>query len=489
MPKRITKNEKTDFIVNMKEKTFQKMTFLFLVLASAAFLLGNVPYYLAKGLVGKNETIIEYGIKTGEAYEKLKILPVILMAFGFFGFLVLLISVTKKYFKLKENLPLTLLGGYLLICAVSTVFAYDRNIALFGKDGRYEGLIALIACAGLFAAASQLRNKKFRRLAADAVVVIAVINSLLGICQAVKPLSRFVPSFFSEALVTDIISSDYLIANGFAGSPFALAALCVMALGISATGIMYEENIKKRIFYIAASAVCFAAGLMTKTLAAAIGIAAVVLTAAVIEIIRLKSGHALWKNGFFRNPLGKLISSAAVAVIIFIVFYKTGFYGFFETYIVSTDSFSRLFASNPRYDADGFGFYPLVWKDAAKIFKDNWLFGTGPDCIGMAKYGSSDILSYAGSTDRAYNEYLNIAASTGAVSLVFWLGFLAASFKNGAKRVSDFFRPEDDYTRAGIFTACIAYAVQAFFNISAITVTPFFFILLGLCVGSAKNAE
>lgn len=488
MPKRITNNQKTDFIVNMKEKTFQKMTFLFLVLASAAFLLGNVPYYLAKGLVGENETIIDYGIKTGEAFEKLKILPVILMAFGFIGFLVLLISVTKKYFKLRENLPVTLLGGYLLICAVSTVFAYDRNIALFGKDGRYEGLIALIACAGLFAAASQLRNRKFRKLAADAVVVIAVINSVLGICQAVKPLSRFVPGFFSEALVTDILSSDYLIANGFVGSPFALGALCVMALGISVTGIMYEGNIKKRIFYIVSSALCFVAGLMTKNLAVVIGITAVVLTAAIIEIIRLGSGHVLWKNGFFRNPLGKLIASGAVGMIIFVVFYKTGFFGFFETYIVSTDSL-RLFASNPRYDADGFGFYPLVWKDAAKIFKDNWLFGTGPDCIGMAKYGSADILPYAGSTDRAYNEYLNIAASTGAVSLVFWLGFLAASFKNGAKRISGFFNLEDSYTRAGIFTACIAYAVQAIFSISAITVTPFFFILLGLCVGSAKNAE
>ena len=486
-------NEKTDFIVNMKESTYRSLVFGFLLLFVIALTASYLPYFFAKGNTIDYQGAdlmtgtISYSMSSGDALEKLKIPMIALMAFGFFGFLLLLIAGVKKFLTLRQSMPLILLAVYGGLCTVSTFFAYDINIAFFGNQGRYEGLLTIIACIGIFAAAVQLERTRLRTLLCDIVVIVAAVNCFVGVMQAIPATSRYIPGFFSEANFLDIISIDHLIANGIIGSPYALCSYAVIGLGICLAGIMYCDSVKKRVFYIICGAVCLCGGLFTKLMAVIVGTAVIFICGSVIEIARIKTGHGLIMKGFFKNPIGKLICAFVLSAVVFAVFRAFDYYGFYESYIASTDSLSRLMVSNPRYDSDGIGFFSSSWKDGFSMLKDNWIFGTGPDCIGLERYGAQSMISEAGSTDRIYNEYLNIALSTGIPSLVCYLGFIVLSCKRGIEGLGRFFSRKEGYERAGVFIACAGYCAAACFSISTPASLPIFFLMAGLAVSSDKS--
>ena len=184
MPKRITKNTKTDFIVIMSKSGFMMLTFLFLAIAGIGTGLSLLPYYLKKGtdfVSGGLSEATSVAVRMSDAISMLETATIILMAVGFFGFLILLISGSKKYFKPKENIPMLLLVGYLLMCVISTFMAYDVNVAIFGSEGRYEGLVSLIAYTGFFAASSQLTDQKLKVKLVAVICVVAVLQPVVGI--------------------------------------------------------------------------------------------------------------------------------------------------------------------------------------------------------------------------------------------------------------------------------------------------------------------
>ncbi len=490
MPKRITKNTKTDFIVNMTKAGFMKLTFVFLVIACIGTGLSLVPYYLKKGtdfVSGGISEATSVAVRMSEAVSMLEYATIILMAVGFSGFLILLISGSKEYFKPKENLPMLLLAGYLLMCVVSTFMAYDMNNAIFGSTGRYEGLVSLIAYTGFFVAASQLTHQKLKIKLVAVICIVAVLQAVVGIFQSFEATFEILPTFFGENYEINGSVSEQYIANGLTGSPYALASLLTMATALCFAGFMYCKNKKGSVAFGISGIVTATGCILTKNIAALVGLGAVVLCLAILEIVRIKSGHGLFVKGFLNNPLGKLVVAALVAGVILVVFILTENFTFEDSYIVLQDSFSRLFLSRPIYYTSGVKVYGHIWKDILTQIKDNFVFGMGADCIGMKMYGIPETLQIAGSADRAYNEYLNMAASTGVVSLVFYLGFVAGCLKRGAKGVSQFFDLKDNWTKTACFAGCVGYLACGIFSVSSFVSTPVFFTLLGLCFSKTEK--
>ena len=489
MPKRITNNTKTDFIVNMTKAGFMRLTFLFLALATVGTGLGCLPYYLKRGtsyLSGGLQESFSISIPNTAALEYLKYATIVLMAFGFFGFLILLISGSKKYFKPKESLPMALLLGYLLMCVVSTFMAYDTNTAIFGSQGRFEGLVSIIAYAGFFVAASQLTNQKLKVGLMWVICTVALVHGVVGIFQSFEPTFDIFPTFFGGNYNIEGTLSQHFIANGFATSPYALASLLTMATAIAFAGFMYCKNKKSAVGFLA-SGVIFATGcVLTKNFSAVAGLTAVFVTLFVVEIVRIKSGHGLFVKGLLKNPLGKLIVAIAIVGAISVILRLTGSLIFEDSYIIFQDCFYRLYLSRPENVGDR-EIYPHIWKDVLSQIKDNFVFGMGADCIGMEKYGIPETLEIVGSSDRAYNQYLNIAASTGVVSLVFFLGFIAGCLKRGAKGIANFFDLRDNWTKAAAFAGCVGYLACGVFSTSSVVSTPVFFILLGLCFSKSEK--
>lgn len=490
MPKRITKNTNTDFIVNMSKSGFMRLCFVFLFVACVTTGLSLLPYYLKKGtefVSGDLGAATSVAIKMTEAVSMLESATIILMTVGFMGFLVLVISGSKKYFKPKENLPMLLLLGYLLMCVVSTFMAYDVNIAVFGSEGRYEGLVSLVAYTGFFVASSQLTDQKLKIKLIAVICILAVMQAVVGILQSFESTFEILPTFFSEKYEYQGTVSQHYVANGFAGSPYALASLLTMATALCFAGFMYCKNKKGAVAFGIFGIVTATGCILTKNMAGIVGLCTVILCLLIVEFVRIKSGHGLFVKGFLNNPLGKLILGAVIVGGIFILLFVTDNFVFEDSYIVLQDSFTRLFLSRPAFYTNGIEVYKFIWKDIFTQIKDNFVFGMGADCIGMKMFGIPKTLEIAGSADRAYNEYLNMAASTGVVSLVFYLGFVAGCLKRGIKGISNHFNLKDNWTKTACFAGCIGYLACGVFSVSSIISTPVFFTLLGLCFSKTEK--
>ena len=109
--------------------------------------------------------------------------------------------------------------------------------------------------------------------------------------------------------------------------------------------------------------------------------------------------------------------------------------------------------------------------------------GTGPD-----NWGS--MFDLGAVIDRSYNEYIDVAAQRGIPCLIIYVIILLITLKKAFKSVSDFIVDKNSWVSAAATSAVIAYMIQAFFNISSVSSTPFFWICVGLIWSySASGAE
>ena len=105
--------------------------------------------------------------------------------------------------------------------------------------------------------------------------------------------------------------------------------------------------------------------------------------------------------------------------------------------------------------------------------------------LAMRKFFYDDVVAEIGrylNYDKAHNEYLNIAVTSGLPSLAVYLAFVVSSMKDAAKKLA---RPEIET----LFIAVVIYLVQAFFNISVPNTGYLFWLFLGLLSreGMGKN--
>jgi len=85
--------------------------------------------------------------------------------------------------------------------------------------------------------------------------------------------------------------------------------------------------------------------------------------------------------------------------------------------------------------------------------------------------------------DKAHNEYLNIAVSSGIPSLLAYLGFLFFALKKGMARM----KMHKAYVP--LLAAIIGYLVQAMFNIQVVMVYYLFFAYLGILTSNEAFKE
>ena len=113
-----------------------------------------------------------------------------------------------------------------------------------------------------------------------------------------------------------------------------------------------------------------------------------------------------------------------------------------------------------------------VWRD--DITLPQKLFGLGGDAaatrLKIDDYSVKYMILLNGETfDSAHNEYLQHLVCGGAAGLAAWLAFLAVSIRKGLR------------TAPGVAAAIFGYGVQAVFSISMPGVLPLVFVLAALC--------
>ncbi|GKU32031.1 O-antigen ligase family protein [Clostridium folliculivorans] len=130
-----------------------------------------------------------------------------------------------------------------------------------------------------------------------------------------------------------------------------------------------------------------------------------------------------------------------------------------------------------------------IWKNGIKLLLDKPILGYGVDNFGTAFLGAHKsetefmVKSLGGVVTKAHNEYLQILICNGIFALLLYLGILAAIvLKAGAKALK-----EGNIHLIAIILGIISYCIQAFFNISIVSVAPVFWAMLGIAANVGEN--
>ncbi|HCS78506.1 TPA: hypothetical protein DIV55_02050 [Patescibacteria group bacterium] len=121
----------------------------------------------------------------------------------------------------------------------------------------------------------------------------------------------------------------------------------------------------------------------------------------------------------------------------------------------------------------------IVWEGAGKIIQAYPLFGTGPETFAYAYYRYRPVAHNLTSEweflyNRAHNEFLNIAATSGLVGLTSYLFFIAIVCFWSARAI---LRKNNPLFLAALLASFIGIAVTNFFGFSVVVIGLFFFML------------
>lgn len=479
---------KSDFIINMTAQGAQKLCGVYSIIAILLVALSSIPYYIAKAV----ESGDEYNMLNSADGQTLAFLIMtLLVAAGFIGMLVFMVACVKKEVAVGKNKALWLFAGVLISALISTLAADDIGTAFFGYLDRAEGFITIIGYIGFFAVGMTLTNAIYRRRAANTVVVIGSANALMGILQSIPALAKWIPSYYNYLFIdyiNNVSKAEYFnryagydasyAADGFTCSPFALGALLTIAFALALNNAAYGKFIG-RVLNTAACALMAGAAIATQTFPAMLGIAVVLLTAfilAIIGAVKEKQADTESEGGekFGKAPVLMVLLCGVISAAIFGGIFATDNFRMRNEHIMYTDSFERLGIAYGAHSAHEDGIYPTLWYEGALTFENSPIIGVGPDNW-ATMWNSGEGMEI----DRTYNEYLDTAVTRGVLGLAFYAAVIIVTLIKAARIFRRTFGKADKLA-AGLFTAFLAYAVQAFFNISALCSTPFFYLVIGI---------
>jgi O-antigen ligase len=361
----------------------------------------------------------------------------------------IVVLVFTKKIRIKTSPIDYLLLGYLMLVCLSTIFSVNTNQSFFGRVMREEGLFAICCYIFIFHIASKFYSFSFNHV--NFILVSSILISIYAILQ-----------FFGF----DPIPVDPLrkIWNNYAystiGNPNFLGSYLTLILPISVFSYLYT----KKTIYALAACIVFLALLCTRTRSAWVGL---IISMALLTF-------ACYKMKFNFKPLIKLIG------LFLIILFSLNFYSKNDTAkristivrdvkSVATLSTGYEYAGSKRI---------FIWKSAVKLIPEKTLLGYGPDTFDIAfmKNFSNESKKYFGKAivDKAHNEYIQIAVTSGIPSLILYIFMLIAITLKSLNKM------KKNILIIPIFCSITGYLIQAFFNISVVSVAPVYWALLGV---------
>ncbi len=356
----------------------------------------------------------------------------------------------KDRLKLHIHNSTKVLMGYWLLLIVSTFFSIDPINSIWGGLGREEGLITIFAYGLLFMIAKNYFtwDKKYLKW----LIGSAVIVSLYGILQyfGLDPIPR-----------DDIRYNWGGRAFSTIGNPNFLGSYLILMLPLPM--ISFIES--KKILPLIGSSIIYTCLLLTFTRSAIIGFFIILVLIAVY----------IYKNKFLWKKAVLLVS--VFSLITIVINFQSNGKLFSRVLSIGSDA-KILIEKEEAYEKAGAN-RVYIWMRTLDLVKERPVVGYGLENLQLPfvnKYSDemTDLYGTVYLVDRAHNEYLHIAVSSGIPSLVLYLIFILLCLKKGLTLL------RKDTRYLPYFTAVCAYLVQAFFNISVVSVVYIFWIFLGL---------
>lgn len=452
LPKTIfNTTEKSNFILNMKDESVDRLSFIVLAGICILITISQIPAEFGYGM-------------TDMPFLALGICGVFAVVTGIILFL--------RQRASENQIPVFCIAGFLFIWSLISYYdSYNLHTALWGQDGRYDGLMTMLIYIFIFLTSAMLADKKIEKLF-DLIICVGVFQCLWSFYQILP----FGTSYYKNLEV--IAVKDVNLTSGLAASPFFFAMLMNIMLAIALYGSVFSENKKRRILYTIAIVPFTYAILQTHTLSGIIGI---ILASLINIIVAVKC-----------RKIKKFTLIICIAMWIFVFISLIQKYKFYDGGIVWQDSFYRLgvtgyFSFNAAdFDVNNLKeLYSYLWNEAISAIKQFPLTGTGVDCFAYTQYKTTSILQYElNSIDRPYNDYLFLTATRGIPYLIGYVALIIYAVVNGIKNA----RQNNEWYFKAIPAIVIMFAVMSIFNNSAISYMPFMWIILGLSFQNVKKS-
>lgn len=369
-------------------------------------------------------------------------------------YLLVLLSDRKnisKYFSFDTVNKVLLI--YFMYLIVSILFAQDKFLAFYGHEYREEGILTIALYMTLFLAGRRCsRNEKIYEL----VLISAVLVAVYGIMQ----------HFGLDPIPRDGFRINWNGTFSTMGNPNFLGSYLVLMIPLSIHLFIAKNKNPYSVVY----AILLYCLLCTRTRGAWLGAIAGISTYVFIS----------FKINLEKKYIIKRILIILLISVVVLVFYnvETGSVAIREFLSISTD-ISKVISGGEEADKAGSGRI-FIWTRTIELIKMKPWFGHGIENLHLAfsQYYESEIvekLGRKGLVDKAHNEYLHIAVTSGIPALILYLSFITLTIRKGLnsfKKMPIYFAP--------ILASVIGYLVQAFFNISIVAVVYVFWIFLGM---------
>ncbi|MBC2579952.1 O-antigen ligase [Clostridium sp. DJ247] len=421
-------------------------------------------FYLWKKNISK-EKLVNYSIAVLASF-----MPLIVMNIGMdlcqnakINYTTIIVIIMSIFFLMNYKLKLEKID-YILICylttvVISTVFSINIHNSIFGKFNRYEGLIAIVVYVVLYYITS--KAYKFNKILFNTAIASSCIVAFYGICQyyGFDPLNKLVPNGWRFEAYSTIGHRNFL------------GSYLTLFLPISIFAFIKSKNY----MYLISSSILFLCMLCIYTRSA--WLAFMFYTFVLVFFI-------------FKYKLSKknLIYVYTTFAIIFLVFNFQNGNKLYERYSSINSDVKMLISTSDGFEHGGSG-RVFIWDRTLKILWSRPLTGSGPDTfdlVFMGKY-KNDVKTRFGDNvvfDKAHNEYLNMAITTGIPSLMLYVTFVTFIIIRAYKSIS-----RGNLYMIPILCSISGYLLQAFFNISVVSVAPIYWIILGIAYNLSRESE
>lgn len=402
-------------------------------------------------------------------YQKsgLKVYEIFLSGIGIISFIIYIISKIKN---LKFSIYEIFIFILMIFSCLSLINAKDVNIAIFGKLGRHEGLIAVLSYYSLFLTATNIKSKKYLKIIISSILTIGVLNCFYGLFQTGLLKSNIFK-----------VRDSWTYAKGLLGNSMFFGTMMCLCYSL-VLGIFYKiQKNKKNIFKIFLVIILlfiFSIGIIISgSMAVYVSVFAIILLL-IYELIRV----FIKSKKFNLKGLINILLPIIFLIISFLIFTK-------QTDLIQKDvnelKDQTINAIQGNVD-DKFGTGRIyIWRRTIEKIIEAPITGFGIDNYRIAFYPALIDPMNGRVVDKAHNDYLQRMVCEGILSGFTYIVFLILIFIRNINKCKSSYH-------YGLFLAFTCYAIEIFFSISVTRVAPIYFIILGLLISTnevedAKN--
>src|SRR3989344_5383939 len=433
--------------------------------------------YLALAVV----TPLIFSTKNSELFEVPK------MHFVYFVAVIILFLTLVKFILqgriiIPQSWPLLALLTFLTILTLSTFFSIDKFTSVFGYPSRLNGgLLAQFAYFVIFSGVLiNLSSLQIRKLLV-AIVLTALAVSLWGVPGHFgRDPSCFV---LTGRLTSDCWQKEFdptLRIFSTLGQHNWLASYLVLVLPIAIALILTATPKTLKVFFLATSMLLYMALVLTTSRAGLLGLA---LTAIVFLPFMMFSRFKTGKQNLLL--LGFLLVGIVIITTLFgrFLFARLGEVIGKNKPTVTSNQSPATTQQTAIGGTESSTIRLIVWKGAIEAFKAKPILGFGPETFAYAYYRFRP-LAHNQTTEwnffynKAHNEFLNLAATTGVLGTLAFVAFLTLALAAIYRQRTNPKNPQDRLIPAATIAAVLGYQTSIFFGFSTVAAQLVMYLLI-----------